>query len=110
MTNPELAPEVIEAEQVTIEIIDKTTGRAYKREVPLSYKENDNGIILIGENAEGQTSEIVFLSSIALSKLKDLMGKGPDQSDCDDHDHHHDHDHEHDHGVELDLDFSMQSL
>ncbi|MBF4694054.1 hypothetical protein [Fusibacter ferrireducens] len=85
----EVLPEKIEAEVVTIEVKDTKTGKIYKREVPLLYKENDNGIILCGEDSKGQKSEIVFLSDVAIEKMMNFMGKGPDHS-------HHDHS-EHDH-------------
>ena len=85
----EILPEKIEAEVVTLEVTDVKTGKVYKREVPLFYKENDNGIILSGEDSKGQKSEIVFLSDVAIEKMMNFMGKGPDHS-------HHDHS-EHDH-------------
>lgn len=79
----ESLPEVIESNFVMLEVIDKHTGRVYRREIPLCYKENDNGILLSGENAQGHTSDIVFWSDVALKKMKDLMGQGPDHSHCD---------------------------
>lgn len=76
-------PELIIADSVMIEVIDKITGRVYRREIPLEYKETDNGIILVGENAHGSRSEIVFLSCEAMNRMKDIMGKGPDEHHCD---------------------------
>lgn len=79
-------PDSIEADLVTIEVADKKTGRVYRRQLPLHYQENHNGLMLSGENASGQSVQIAFLSNTALDKMKDLMGKGPDQPRCD-HEH-----------------------
>jgi hypothetical protein len=70
--------EVIEADTVTIEVVDKTTGCLYRRQVPLCYHENSNGIILKGENLEGKSAVLALLSDQALAKYSDLIGMGPD--------------------------------
>lgn len=76
-------PEKIEAGCVTLEVIDQETGKTYRRLLPLYYLENTNGILLSGENASGVPVEIAFLSEAAIEKMKDLLGKGPDQPRCD---------------------------
>lgn len=75
-------PELIVADAVMLEVIDQGTGRVFRRELPLEYRETDNGIVLIGENAQGIRSEIVFLSSEAMNRMKDILGKGPDTHRC----------------------------
>ncbi len=74
--------EKIEADSVIVEIVDNTTGRKYRREIPVHYLETDNGIILSGENIDGEPSEIVLLSDTAVSRINDLRGKGPDTPRC----------------------------
>lgn len=75
-------PELIVADSVMLEVIDQGTGRVFRRELPLEYRETDNGIVLVGENAQGHRSEIVFLSSEAMNRMKDILGKGPDVHRC----------------------------
>lgn len=72
----------IEADSIIIEITDKNTGKVYRRDVPISYLETDNGIVLIGEDLDGKPSHINLLSEAALAKINDLIGKGPDHSRC----------------------------
>lgn len=86
VTSKENLPDCIEADKVTIEVVDKNTGRSFRREVPLHYMENHNGIRLSGEDASGESVQIAFLSDTALDKMKDLLGQGPDESQCG-HDH-----------------------
>ncbi|HRX49510.1 MAG TPA: hypothetical protein P5120_18450, partial [Spirochaetota bacterium] len=75
--------EKIEAQSVVIEVIDRNTGKIFRREIPLDYLETDNGIILSGENSNGAPSTIAFLSDTALHRINDLRGKGPDEHTCD---------------------------
>ncbi len=70
--------EIIEADSVILEVVDKTTGCLYRRQVPLCYHENSNGIMLKGENLEGKSAVIALLSHQALEKFSDLIGRGPD--------------------------------
>lgn len=76
----------IQADEVTLEVVDAASGKLFRRKVPLSYVENDNGILLGGEDSSGAPSQIAFLSSAAMDKLRDLTGKGPDAPRCD-HEH-----------------------
>ena len=64
---------------VTITVTDDKTGQNFTRSLPIDYFENDNGIRLRGENIQGQPVELVFLSSSALDKIRDLTGQGPDE-------------------------------
>lgn len=73
----------IEADWITIEVIDKTTGKLFRRNVPVRYLETDNGIVLFGETMDGKPAQIHFLSEAALAKINDLLGKGPDRARCD---------------------------
>ena len=68
----------ISASSVTVSVTDDSTGRTFSRTLPIDYFENANGIRLQGEDMQGQPAEIVFLSSTALNKIKDMTGKGPD--------------------------------
>jgi len=73
----------IEADEVIVEVIDKNTGKMFRRNLPLGYLETDNGVILSGETIDGKPAQINFLSEAALAKINDLFGKGPDHSRCD---------------------------
>jgi hypothetical protein len=75
----------IEADSVVVEVTDKNSGQTFRRTLPISYLENDNGIILSGETVTGQSTEIAFFSDIAISKMSDLRGKGPDTPRCGGH-------------------------
>lgn len=72
----------IEADSIIVEVIDKHTGEMFRRTLPVIYLETDNGIILSGETMDGSPSQISFLSEAALTKIHDLLGKGPDSPRC----------------------------
>ena len=74
----------IHANQVAIEITDLQSGNQFTRILPMEYFENANGIRLIGEDLNGQTVEMVFLSEQGMFKMKDLSGHRADHSQCDD--------------------------
>ncbi|MFA6849253.1 MAG: hypothetical protein WCS30_02790 [Selenomonadaceae bacterium] len=78
-------PEQVEADVVIVEVVDKSTGKLFRRKLPLQYLENCNGIILSGETMDGKPSQIHFLSAAALVRINELTGKGPDQPKCKDH-------------------------
>lgn len=73
----------IEADWIIVEVIDKNTGKTFRRNLPVGYLETDNGAILSGETIDGKPVEINFLSDAALGKINDLLGKGPDHARCD---------------------------
>jgi hypothetical protein len=75
-------PNIIEADCVVIEVIDKNTGKTFRRSLPLAYLETGNGVVLSGESLDGKPVQIRFLSEAALSKINDLIGKGPDHDRC----------------------------
>ena len=79
---PEEGPNHIRASEAVIEVVDADTGRLYRRRVDLSYTENENGIILAGEDMCGQPASIVYLSSSYLQKLVDISGQGPEEGHC----------------------------
>lgn len=79
----EILLDKIEADWIAIEVIDKTTGKVFRRNLPVRYLETDNGVALLGETLEGQPAQIHFLSEAALAKINDLTGKGPDRARCD---------------------------
>lgn len=82
MAEKEETLEFVEADQITVEVTDKRTGSVFRRELPIHYLENDNGLVLSGEGLDGAPSQLCFLSDAALDKLNDLFGKGPDRSRC----------------------------
>lgn len=72
----------IEADWVIVEVIDKNTGKKFRRNLPVRYLETDNGVILFGETIDGKPAEINLLSDTALAKISGLIGKGPDTDRC----------------------------
>ena len=79
------SPHSIYASEVILEVVNEATGEVYRRQLPLEYYENINGIRLKGEDFAGKTAEIIFLSDNALNKIVDVTGKGLDHSRCDEH-------------------------
>ena len=77
----------LSANVVTVEIKDERTGKIYRRELPIDYYENANFLRLSGENLDGSVSQLVFLSSRGIERVKDLTGKGPDHDRCGGHSH-----------------------
>ena len=77
----------ITADQITVEVRDTATGRIYRRELPISYYENANGLSLRGENRDGSVSEMVFYTPRGLERMNGLTGKGPDEDPCGSHKH-----------------------
>ena len=74
----------ITAEMVELLVTDENSGRFFRRTLPLSFRENDNGLRLIGESLDGSITEIAFISGTAVDKIKNLTGHGPDESRCND--------------------------
>ena len=77
----------LSASVVTVEIKDERTGKIYRRELPIDYYENANFLRLSGENLDGSVSQLIFLSSRGIERVKDLTGKGPDHDPCGGHSH-----------------------
>ena len=75
----------IRADEVTVELVDKATGRQYRRTLPIDYFENANNIVLRGENFDGVETCMVFYSARGLERFKDLTGRGPDEDPCGTH-------------------------
>ncbi|MBR4392612.1 MAG: hypothetical protein IKT07_01150 [Oscillospiraceae bacterium] len=76
------------ADEITVEVTDKFTGKVYRRELPIDYYENANLLKLSGENMDGSVSQLVFYSSRGLERLKDLTGLGADHDPCGGHSGH----------------------
>jgi len=75
----------INSSEITVEVTDASTGKLYRRTLPVDYFENANGIILRGENLDGSTAQIVFYSARGMQRMKDLTGGGPDEDPCGTH-------------------------
>ena len=75
----------ITARTVTIEVRDEKTGKVFRRELPIDYYENANGLRLQGENLDGSVSQLVFYSARGMDGLKDLTGHGADHDSCGNH-------------------------
>lgn len=75
-------PDKIEADSVVVELIDNSTRKVFRRDLPIKYNETDNGILLSGETIEGTPSQIAFFSETAINKINDLLGRGPDSPRC----------------------------
>lgn len=75
----------LSANTAVIEICDEHSKHILRRNVPLYFTENNNGIILKGEDADGKDSTIAFLSEGATEKIMELLGRGSDKR----HPHHH---------------------
>ena len=76
----------IMGDSVIVEVKDKTTGKVYRRELPIDFYENANVLRLLGENQDGSLSEMVFYSERGVQRLKDITGSGADR---DIKGHHH---------------------
>ncbi len=76
-------PAIIEADSITVEIVDKESGKTFRRNLPIKYLETDNGIILSGETLTGAPCEIALLSDTAVARMIDVTGHGPDSHRCD---------------------------
>ncbi len=72
----------IEADSVVVEVTDKNTGKIFRRSLPIKYLETDNGLVLYGETTEGRPTHIAFLSDAAVTRMNDILGKGPDAHRC----------------------------
>lgn len=75
----------ISAEEVTVEVVDKATGKVYRRTLPIDYYENANGLVLSGENLDGSVSQLIFYSSRGMQRMQDLTGGGPNEDPCGTH-------------------------
>ena len=82
-TNHELKQ--IVADHVVIEVTDAVSGQTFRRTFPISYLETSSMVRLIGEDLQGNQSEIVFYTSFGMKKLEDLTGHGIDYDPCGTH-------------------------
>lgn len=76
------AADHLSADTVTLEFQDARQGRLYRRQLPMDYEENNNGITLKGEDIHGNPSSIAFLSNTAVEKIMSLTGKGWEKPRC----------------------------
>jgi len=76
------APSHVAVDSVVMELVDRASGQLIRRPVELRYEENENGIVLTGEDMTGRPSSIVFLSDTYLKKLVDISGGGADTHKC----------------------------
>ena len=82
-TNHELKQ--IVADHVVIEVTDAISGQTFRRTFPINYLETSSMVRLIGEDLQGNQSEIVFYTSFGMKKLEDLPGHGIDYDPCGTH-------------------------
>ena len=75
----------INSPNIVVEVIDDQTSLLFRRYLELEYSENSNGLIITGENINGEKAEIVFLSEDAISRISELKGDGENSSPCDKH-------------------------
>ncbi len=73
---------IIEADSITVEIVDKESGKTFRRTLLIKYLETDNGVILSGETLTGVPCEIALLSDAAVARMIDVTGRGPDSHRC----------------------------
>jgi hypothetical protein len=74
----------IQSDFVRLTVKDALSGETYERELPISYLETANGILLRGESIDGKEVEMAFLSESALEWMRGFKGGGPDEprADC----------------------------
>ncbi|MBP2645484.1 MAG: hypothetical protein H6Q75_924 [Firmicutes bacterium] len=72
----------VEADTVVVEVLDKNTGKLYRRILPIRFCETSNGLLLSGEAMDGSPAQFVFYSEAAIAKISDLFGKGIDAPRC----------------------------
>lgn len=75
----------LSAHEVTVEITDETSGLLYRRQLPIDFEENGNGIKLTAEDLYGKPLQMVFYTAESIRRINDLMGKGPDEDKCHTH-------------------------
>lgn len=85
LDNKNFSIDFICSKEITIEVVDDSSNNMFRRNLDIEYIENSNGLKLIGENINGETSEIVFLSNNAVDKINDLLGKGLNNPRCNNH-------------------------
>ena len=72
-------PNFIRADITVMEVVDPDTGCVFRRELPMDFEENSNGIKIKGEDYYGKASEIVFFSGGAVTQMTNLTGGGEDE-------------------------------
>lgn len=75
----------INSPNIVAEIIDEETGLLFRHYLEIEYNENSNGLMLTGENINGEKAKIVFLSETAISRISELEGNGINDPLCDNH-------------------------
>ena len=75
----------ITSPNIVTEIIDEKTGLLFRRYLEIEYNENSNGLVISGENINGDKTEIAFLSETAISRISELKGSGANEPLCDTH-------------------------
>lgn len=78
-------PNIITADEIKVEVVDKATGKTYMRKLPIDYLETSNFLRLSAEDSQGKPSSLVFYTEQGVLGLRDMTGGGPDIHSCDDH-------------------------
>ena len=77
----------IVADSVTVEVVDRNTGKVFRRELPIDFYENANFLRLSGENMDGSVTQLAFYAPRGIEGVADSTGKGPDHDRCGGHGH-----------------------
>ena len=78
-------PNKISADEIEVKVVDKETGKAYVRKLPVSYLETSNFLRLSAEDIQGKPTSLIFYTEQGLLGLRDMTGGGPDGHRCDNH-------------------------
>ena len=75
----------ITADEITVEVRDKATGKVFRRDLPIDYFENANFLRLSGENLDGSLSQLIFYTARGIERMQDITGRGADHDACGEH-------------------------
>lgn len=75
----------ISADSVVVEVVDKHSGRCFRRELPIDFLETANLLRLRGESLDGSMSELVFYTARGVERVRDLTGRGAEHDGCGEH-------------------------
>ncbi|WP_342480090.1 hypothetical protein NST07_20790 [Paenibacillus sp. FSL L8-0340] len=76
---PNVAPEnkSLWADKITILVIDPATGEEIRKDLPISFRQNQLGTWLQGNDEFGDAQAIVFLTAFGQQQLSEIIGIEP---------------------------------